>query len=140
MGFCSITCAECKGTGKKLIPYDFPFSRAAHIVTCTNCNGVGSVLMHTGQLTSYQISVDPAGSDASWAVMWEKLDDGTLAIHDMALVEHKPADAEPSEQLKQKITARIAEVQDWCHGNDEHSAHNAEGQIEGLEWVLKQIE
>ena len=95
MGFARITCGMCQGF------------RTIVGETCTNCNGEGTIVIHTGQIKptgSVNISIDPAGPsmDESWAVTWERMDDGSLNIIDMKKVEDM------------KLKEQTCEV---CHGS-----------------------
>jgi hypothetical protein len=87
MGFCQLTCAECKGTGHKEQPFNGVLTRGMQYVYCTNCGGKGTILVHAGAIGSVQISVDPAASaDEAWAVAWKRHDDGKLEVLDMEKV------------------------------------------------------
>ena len=88
MGFARLICAVCKGKRTVTVPYDHPFTRAMHIQTCTNCNGDGSIVTHTGAIGSYQISIDPAAKpgDETWATLWQRHDDGTIELKDSGII------------------------------------------------------
>lgn len=64
MGFAELKCAVCKGEGRVLKTYDFPFTRAAQVVNCDNCNGEGTIPIHTGAIGSHIIS--PPIPDECW--------------------------------------------------------------------------
>lgn len=85
MGFCRLTCAPCNGAG---YIKGTPIPGVVHHTTCTNCNGEGSILTHTGAIGSYVISVDPASKpgDETWASLWERHDDGTLELKDSGII------------------------------------------------------
>lgn len=87
MGFVSLTCAVCKGKGS-IIEYT---GIGVYTSTCTNCNGEGSIVTHANQIGSAIISVDPASSstEETWAIMWEKHDNGTFTVHDCGPVKAK---------------------------------------------------
>lgn len=57
MGFAELTCAVCEGKKYVLVPYDHPFNRAIHLQTCANCNGEGTISIHTGSVGSNIISL-----------------------------------------------------------------------------------
>lgn len=89
MGFVALTCAVCEGRGKLPGGEKDPILR--HIQTCTNCNGEGSIVTHANQIGSAIISVDPSSrsSDETWAIMWERHDNGTYTVHDCGPVKAK---------------------------------------------------
>jgi hypothetical protein len=53
--------------------------------TCNECEGVGSHLIHANSIKPYYLSVDPSGAneDDTWAVVWQKQDDGGIDLVDM---------------------------------------------------------
>lgn len=79
MGFVALTCAVCRG------------NKIVFANICTNCNGEGSIVTHANQIGSAIISVDPSSrsSDETWAIMWEKHDNGTYTVHDCGPVRIK---------------------------------------------------
>lgn len=86
MGFVSVTCANCQGKG--LITPDnnnAPVFKMYKKEMCPECEGVGSFLVHAGQIGSYRLSIDPVRAnetDEAWAVVFQRLDNDVIEVVD----------------------------------------------------------
>lgn len=71
MGFITLKCSVCAGSGKALKTYDYPFTRATQIVNCDNCEGTGEITVHAGSIGPSYIMAGPM-SDEFWSKLLEQ--------------------------------------------------------------------
>ncbi len=73
MGFCRLTCSVCGGSRVEQINGG---NGTVIEQTCSNCNGEGSIVTHTGVIGSHLIVEHPSpkADQADWATLWEKID------------------------------------------------------------------
>lgn len=84
MGFVSVTCANCAGQGLITVEQYGGCIVTFKKVTCNECEGVGSHMVHAGRIGSYNLSVDPSGSsDEGWACVWKRHDDNVVEVVEM---------------------------------------------------------
>lgn len=87
MGIISIICSNCGGKGTIQVEggeaYLSVFTTTQK--TCTDCNGEGTQLVHTGSIHSYKMEVYPSGAneDETWQTVWNQHDDGSMDVVDM---------------------------------------------------------
>lgn len=106
MGFVSVTCTNCGGKGRITPEGGEICTIFFRSQTCLECEGTGSHLVHAGQIGSYRLSIDPAGTneDDTWAVVWQRQDNDVIEVVDMMKVD--PFDQEVQAHNNKPIFGR----------------------------------
>jgi hypothetical protein len=72
MALVKVTCCNCNGSGHITAEGGDPMFIFFKTKTCNECEGVGSHLVHTGQIGS---RTEPIISDNTWDKAWLRVDD-----------------------------------------------------------------
>lgn len=82
MALVAVTCFNCQGKGYIQSEKGDGNYQRFKLVTCNECDGAGSVLVHT---SAFNVSVDPASNsiDDTSVSIWRTDDDGSLEVLDL---------------------------------------------------------